>query len=142
MKTISKDQNKELKIITPQDKDLIVDAIIGKKKVTFNFRYEDVPLTELSKEQFQLVINQLIEMKLIDHSGYLDGGKVTVRAEMYDFYNHGKFWAQEQLLKTNLEKLGYELDALSKIAYPELTDRLVIIGQIAASITAVLPLLR
>ena len=51
-----------------------------------------------------------------------------------DLHRHGGFTVEEELLKGNIEKLGLELDVLSKQLSPNYTEKATQIAQIASMV--------
>ena len=65
-------------------------------------------------------------------TGY--GARINVQAKAMDLYRHGGFIAEEEILKGNIEKLGLELDTLSKQLTPNHIEQASHLSQIAAAI--------
>ena len=121
-------------MITPEIKDKVLCAIVASKEPVFNLTYEDVfPEKEISKRHFELILIQFVETGLLriatNNGSYFF---ISISANIYDFFNHGGFIVQEEILRANLQKLDYELTKLSQDIDPGLTDRVVKISGIAA----------
>lgn len=101
-----------IKLITPQMKDLALAYLLSEK----------------------------LELLTIESTN--DGTTVTISAKAYDMHTHGGFTAQEELLKANINKLGYELDVLSKKLEPELLETANKISSIAMAVLSALPLFK
>ena len=65
-----------------------------------------------------------------------------MKAEISDFFNHGGFTAQEELLRANLEKLNLELLKLSKDLEPSVLEKANTITAIAGSVATALGLFK
>lgn len=131
-------------MITPEIKDRVLCAIVASKEAVFDLAYEEVfPEKEISKRHFQLILIQFVETGLLRKAtDYGSCFNISISANIYDFFNHGGFIAQEEILRANLQKLDYELTKLSQDIDPGLTDRVVKISGIAASIATALSLFR
>lgn len=131
-------------MITPEIKDKVLCVIVASKEPVFDLTYEDVfPEKEISKRHFELILIQFMENGLLRKA--TDCGSyffISISANIYDFFNHGGFIAQEEILRANLQKLDYELTKLSQDIDPGLTDRVVKITGIAASIATALSLFK
>lgn len=66
----------------------------------------------------------------------------VVHIEAHDFWAHGGFIAQEEVLKANIKKLRLELETLSKELEPKFSERAATITSIAGNIATVLGLFR
>ena len=101
------------------------------------------PNKEISKRQFELILLQFEEMGLLRKAErHGTSFLISISANIYDFFNHGGFVVQEELLRANLQKLDYELTKLAKEINPGLTDRIANITGIAASIATALGLFK
>ena len=72
----------------------------------------------------------------------MGGCIIDLHAEIYDFFNHGGFTAQEELLRANLEKLNLELLKLSKDIEPSKLETVSTITAIAGNIATALGLFK
>ena len=136
-------------MITPKDKDKVLNAIIIRYEESENhnfiLEYDNVfHNREISCDEFQLILEHFKEKRLLSYVSHLTDSdtQIHVSANLFDFFNHGGFVAQEEILLANLQKLGYELEILSKEASPDLLDRIRRIAEIAASVTTALGLFR
>lgn len=83
------------------------------------------------------ILNQMMRMGLLEdvsHNGF--NFYFVVRAEAHDYYRHGGFKAQEELLTKNIQKLILELEQLK----PDMPERAGLIAGIAGNIAAALGL--
>ena len=104
-------------MITPTVKDKVLTAIISKNNPFMKLEYEEVfPDKEISVREFFLILDQFVELGLLKKTQNCTGGLsiIYLTANIYDFYRHGGFTAQEELLRANLEKLNYELLKLAE----------------------------
>ncbi|MCC2779572.1 hypothetical protein LK518_09105 [Parabacteroides distasonis] len=131
-------------MITPAIKDKVLAAIVSHAEEIFLMKPEEVfPNKEISKRQFELILLQFEEMGLLRKAErHGTSFLISISANIYDFFNHGGFVVQEELLRANLQKLDYELTKLAKEINPGLTDRIANITGIAASIATALGLFK
>lgn len=132
-------------MITPKDKDMIVAAIVAEPHSMFHLAYKDVfPDGCVSDDDFDLTLLQFKEKGLLSSVSIMTGGLAYIgkSANIYDFYSHGGFIAQEEILRANLEKLDYELMKLSCDIDPRFSSRVERITGIAAYVATALSLFR
>ncbi len=103
---------------------------------------EDIsePYTE---DELVAVLSQFQRLGLI--SGFADNSRTVeleLLAEASDFFSHGGFKAQELLLRSNIEKLGLEIESLSKQLSPDLLDKANKLSGIASAILSALALFK
>lgn len=130
-------------MITYKEKDKLVSYIISTGLVDFIIDYKEVfPEKDISENEFFLILSQFVDMGLLSRSKEMTGGVsyIGVTAYLHDLFTHGGFKAREEMLAASLEKLGYELDELSKSNDPKLLERVDKISGIAASISTALGL--
>ena len=130
-------------MIKPIHKDLIVDAIIAANTDFIELKHEDIfPNHDIQGWEFMAIIKQMEQKYLLCNVTYLSDNTIFVEptANLFDLYNRGGFVVQEEILKTNIEKLGYELDSLKDQLSPYLVDKVEKIAKIASAITSVLSL--
>lgn len=130
-------------MITYKEKDKLVSYIMYIGLIDFNIEYEKAfPDNEVSKSEFFLMLRQFVDMGLLSRSKEITGGSsyIGVTANLHDLFVHGGFQAREYLLEANLQKLGYELDCLSKSNDQKVLERIDKISGIAASISTALGL--
>ena len=130
-------------MIRIKDKDVLLAYILASGKERYVIEYKEVfPDHEVEEFEFYLMLEQFQKMKLLESTKRMSGGASFIRisASIYDFFRHGGFAAQEELLRSNIEKLGYELDELSKSTDKSVLERVGRISQIAASVIKALGL--
>ena len=123
-------------IITPQIKDLVLADILSAEEPSFIFNYQDSKNEYgISPAYINIILDQFVELGLIKLT-YLIGSKakITIQAKAMDLHRHGGFTVEEELLKGNIEKLGLELDVLSKQLSPNYTEKATQIPQIASMV--------
>ena len=125
-------------VITPEEKDKIVEALIQIRRNDFTFGYKDVPGLLLEKYQFEEVMEELSQMGLIICSGYYDGGKKHKTANLDEFYRFGGFRAKDKLLFDKLKKLELELESLKKEANPAMIDKIGSITNIVSTVVSII----
>lgn len=123
-------------IITPEMKDKVLADLLSADFLSFTYQYKDSQEDYGFHPQYvTLILNQFREMGLIQvtyFTGY--GARINVQAKAMDLYRHGGFIAEEEILKGNIEKLGLELDTLSKQLTPNHIEQASHLSQIAAAI--------
>ena len=123
-------------IITPQIKDLVLADILSAEEPSFIFNYQDSKNEYgISPTYIDIILDQFVELGLIKLT-YLIGSKakITIQAKAMDLQRHGGFTVEEELLKGNIEKLGLELDVLSKQLSPNYTEKATQIAHIASMV--------
>lgn len=132
-----------IKLITPQMKDLALEYLLSS-----NYLEIDINNREFSEYcgclpfQVRLILDEFEKLELLKIESTNDGVTVTISAKAYDMHVHGGFTAQEELLKANINKLGYELDALSKELEPKHLDKAEKISSIAMAVLSALTLFK
>lgn len=130
-------------MITPAVKDKVLASIITEDNTILILEYRKVfPNQEISVNEFFLVLEQFVKLGLLKKVSKwgAEAGNIYLTADIYDFYQHGGFTAQEELLQANMEKLSYELSKLAEEANPANITRINTLTGIAASITTALGL--
>lgn len=130
-------------MITFREKDEVVAYLLSAKDAIVFLECSDVfPGGEISKDELELILKQFVDRRLLSYVKRVGSGRfqVELTANMHDLFLHGGFMATEELLKANLEKLGYELEELRKSTDPAVLSRVKSIAEIAASVSSVLGL--
>ena len=127
-------------MITPKLKDEVLNAIIIRYNDTNSDRFdidceESFPEKTLSDSDFRMILHQFKEKQLLSVVDNLTGNSyyIHVTANLFDFYNHGGFVCQEEILLANLKKLDCEFKKLAKEVDPGLSEKIGRIAEIAAS---------
>lgn len=130
-----------MKLITPQIKDDVLRYLVSSYDLPIDINYDELAQElSVSSDMLGLIIEQFANMNLIKTQEYIGGCLVWITVDAHDFIRHGGFVAQEEILKSNIEKLGLELDLLAKELEPKHLDRLEKISSLAANIVGVLKL--
>lgn len=124
-------------MITPEEKDKVIAALIAIPETTVLIRQIKIPDLKASKNEFYLIIDQLKEKGLIKSPDY---SNIEKTANLYDFWRLGGFVGQEEILKANLEKLNSELLILSDKIVPSQAERIKNITEVASAIASWLSL--
>lgn len=127
-------------IITPQLKDELLVELLATSKYRYEIDcHELAPSFNTKPFILHIMLQQFAELGLIDYPNDGRGyGKVTIRAKAHDFYLHGGFAVQEEILKANIEKLGRELEVLAASLTPDLADKAAELSSIGANILTAL----
>lgn len=98
---------------------------------------------DCSMNEFTSILSQFSRMGLISHysNNYSTIG-LCMLVEASDFLSRGGFYAQEEILKANIEKLSKELDPLSDKLSPDLLEKANLISGIGANILSILHILK
>lgn len=127
----------EFKPITPELKDRVLkDLVEVGMYPSFNIR-------ELSGDYgidssvLEAILDYFESLGLLVQTKFL-GGRIDVRMSVnaHDLYHHGGFYAQEELLKANIEKLNRELLFLSKELEPKFLEKANMIAGIGSAIVS------
>lgn len=134
-----------MNLITPEIKDNVLTDIISVDNGFVQLNYEDAHKYGISPNQLAMIIKQFIRMDFLESKGEFIGGGfggifITTTLEAHDFLSHGGFYAQEEILKANINKLGLELEALSKELGPDFIEKANKISSIASNIISFLSL--
>lgn len=130
--------------ITPQIKDKVLADLLSADNLSFDFNYEDSKIKHgFPPEYIKIILNQFEELGLIKKTDYV-GNKacIDIQIKAMDLYRHGGFTAEEELLRNNIEKLGMELDLLSKQLAPKFVEKASQLAQIGGAIMQGLTLFR
>lgn len=131
-------------IITPKLKDELLGQIvnIGSMRAETNINSTAKELNTTS-DIVEAIFDQFEEMGFLTQQKFLGGNVLfLIKANAHDFYNHGGFQAQEEILKANIEKLSQELDLLSKQLSPDLLEKANKLAGISSAILSALSLFK
>ena len=98
---------------------------------------------ECSENELTSILSQFARMGLISH--YVNNSntiRICLLVEASDFLSRGGFYAQEELLKANIEKLSAEIDLLAKKLQPDFLEEANRLAALGASIVSVLAFLK
>lgn len=130
-------------IITPAIKDKVLSSLLSYEETTLFFDFNKLgELLDIEQKYAIIILKQFERLGLVN-LGYYDGKDIVIislNAEIYDFFNHGSFTGQEELLRANIEKLNLELLNLSKELESSKLDTINKITAIAGSVATALGL--
>lgn len=123
-------------MVTPRLKDELLNLLCS------NLSYENlynVPKQELatiaSENEIAGMLAQFNRMGLIsDFSRNSSTYSISICMEASDFISRGGFEMQEEILKSNIEKLNNEIKLLSKELEPKMLEKAHLIASIGTSI--------
>ncbi len=127
-------------IITPKLKDELLSQIVnsGSMRAEVNINKAAKELNT-SPDIVEAIFDQFEEMELFTQQKFIGGNILFfIKAKAHDFYCHGGFQAQEEILKANIEKLSHELDLLSKQLSPDLLEKANKLAGISSAILSAL----
>lgn len=113
-----KQTKKYVSEITPEIKDKIISRMISfdtDKDMKVCIEYKKVEDLNISKQQFEGIINQLLRMRLIERpnkNGYGDVFNITV--DLYDLHRFGGFVMHETILLQKMEIMIATLNSILK----------------------------
>lgn len=131
-------------IITPKLKDDLLSQFVnaGSMRLELNINKVAEEL-ELPYDFVEAIFDQFEEMGFFTQQKFIGGNILFyINVKAYDFYSHGGFQAQEELLKANIEKLSFELDLLAKKLSPDHLDTANKIASIGSAILSALSLFK
>lgn len=97
---------------------------------------------DLDIPSVRAIYEQFMEYGFIIFTTKFNGGALlNIKANAFDFKNHGGFEAKDEILKANIEKLSLEIDKLYKDMQPDLQTRAKDLLQIATNIGNMIKLL-
>ena len=138
---IEKRQSKPL--ITPIQKDHVLTFLVQNAELESISGCPVNPLLkdlEIGFEAFNAIMNQFQRLGFLKDLNISQSNVFfTLLVEAHDFNYRGGFVAQEEILKTQLEKLMYELEKLQKDLGPDYLEKTSKIAGIMAAIASVMP---
>jgi hypothetical protein len=124
-------------MITPDKKDIILKEIATSG---INIQFEMKQLARdfnISFDEVEAIIDHFEELGFIEANRMIGGMVIAnVKVRCHDFYSHGGFTAQEELLRKNIEKLLLEIESLK----PSIPDKIEKITSIISGISSALSL--
>lgn len=117
-------------------KDRVLADLLSADTPSFDFNYSNsLADYKVSPEYIKIILDEFSELGLVKLKYfYGNSARIHVQAKAMDLHRHGGFKAEEELLKGNIEKLGMELDLLSKQLAPNYTEKAAYIAQIGSAI--------
>lgn len=92
--------------------------------------------------QVNMIFDEFEKLDLISQISTNDYPIIEIKSKAYDLYAHGGFTAQEELLKANINKLGYEIEALSKELEPKYLEKANHLASISMAVLSALTLFK
>ena len=131
-------------LITPKLKDEFLIDLLSNENMSFAMEVSEcAEKFNTSKDIVEAIYDQFEGMGLLKQKAFSGGGIfIQLTTKAHDFYSHGGFTAQEELLKANIQKLSSELDLLAKQLSPNLPEKAASIASIGASIATALALFK
>lgn len=123
-------------IITPQIKDKVLAELLSGDSPVFDFDYTDSETTfGFNPMYMKIILDDFQDCGLIKSTYYGSAGaRIHIKAKAMDLFNHGGFTAEEEILKANINKLGFELEVLSKQLEPKYLEIATNLSQIGSAI--------
>ena len=132
-----------IKLITPQMKDLALEYLLSfNDSEVYPVISEVVEYSGCLQFQVNMIFDEFEKLDLISQISTNDYPIIEIKSKAYDLYAHGGFTAQEELLKANINKLGYEIEALSKELEPKHLEKAEKISSIAMAVLSALTLFK
>lgn len=89
----------------------------------------------------EAIYDHFEELGFISQTKFIGGDVLfNIKVKAHDFFNHGGFLAQEELLKANIQKMSDELELLAKNLSPDMSEKASLLSGIAANIATALGL--
>ncbi|WP_270544902.1 hypothetical protein [Butyricimonas paravirosa] len=132
-------------LITPAMKDEILSILVANCELNRCLTSAlPKPLLDIAKSRnnLQAIFNQFCKFGFLSR-GVIGSNSISVivNIEAHDFLSRGGFTAQEEILKANINKLGLELESLSKELEPKFAEKASTIMTIANNILSVVGVL-
>lgn len=137
------------KVISAEDKDKVIKCLIDRQengKMVSVIEYTDVDGFQCSKEQFNAIIEKLIEDDFIrrpNSHGY--GNKYVITVNLMEFYNYGGYEMQEMVVMNRIDTMIENLNALmnfTKGGNPDVMGKIKECMEIATNVIKVLPIIK
>lgn len=125
-------------LITCSLKDEILRGFIERDKASFSADIKEMAIQyNISWVTMMAILEHFENLGFIKRGETLEGEIIFyIKVPAYDFFSHGGFLAQEELLKANLEKLILEIESLK----PSIPDKVESLTAIASNIATALGL--
>lgn len=107
------DEREYPEFITSEHRDDIIDGILkaSKGNEEVHFEYEDIPNPPISEQQFDIIMNGLVERGLLKKTGYDD---YLIKDGLHVLKEKGGFSAELDSFKKNIELIYKNLDKEEK----------------------------
>lgn len=125
-------------LITCSLKDEILRGFIERNEASFSADIKEMANHyNISWVTMMAILEHFENLGFIKREKTLEGETIFyIKVPAYDFFSHGGFLAQEELLKANLEKLILEIESLK----PSIPDKVESLTAIASNIATALGL--
>lgn len=119
-----KDEREYPLTITAEVKDKILNAILvaANGKATVELHYKDISDIEISKDQYEMVIEEFKGKGLISYYGY-GLANIKLNSEISNFYQRGGFTVERDLYTINFDVLELQLKRLEKELSPGTAEK-------------------
>lgn len=130
-------------MITPELKDLILAEIVNSPMQCETNINTDCQKYNIDRDEYYAILKHFENLNLISTQACL-GGEVFINTsvEAHDLWRRGGFTGQEMILKGNIEKLGLEIDKLSKDLSPSQLEKAGKLADIGTAIISALALFK
>lgn len=114
-----KDEREYPLVITAEEKDKVLNYIlvVANGKRTAKLNYKDIPDLRISKEQYEIVLEEFKNRRFIDYKGY-GIEYLTLNFEIFNFAEKGGFTVERDLYTINFDVLELQLKRLEKELSP------------------------
>ncbi|MDE6821270.1 MAG: hypothetical protein K2P55_01975 [Bacteroides acidifaciens] len=114
-----KDEKEYPLVITAEEKDKVLNYIlvVANGKRTAKLNYKDIPDLRISKEQYEIVLEEFKNRGFIDYKGY-GIEHLTLNFEIFNFAEKGGFTVERDLYTINFDVLELQLKRLEKELSP------------------------
>lgn len=126
-------------LVTPELKDKILKEFIDAGGVNLQLDiHETAKEYDIDYEVLEIILDDFENLGFFNQMKMLGGNiRISMKVPAFDFYSHGGFVGQEELLKKNIEKLLLEIESLK----PSMPDKISTITSIAGNIATALGLI-
>lgn len=130
-------------IITPKLKDDLLSNLVDRDLSKGLIPENECLSFGIDPCMYVAILEQFEDMHFLSLSKTKGCIFIDVKVYMHDFVRRGGFVAQEELLKANIEKLGYEIDLLCKhLSTPEFLEKVKTLSVIGSNILSSLAFFR
>ncbi len=114
-----KDEREYPLVITAEEKDKVLNYIlvVANGKRTAKLNYKDIPDLRISKEQYEIVLEEFKNRRFIDYKGY-DIEYLTLNFEIFNFAEKGDSLLKETYI-LSFDTFQMQLERLEKELSPD-----------------------
>ena len=115
-----KDERESPLVITAEEKDKVLNYIlvVANGKRTAKLNYKDIPDLRISKEQYEIVLEEFKNRRFIDYKGY-GIEYLTLNFEIFNFAEKGGFTVERDLYILSFDTFQMQLERLEKELSPD-----------------------